>query len=96
MSTFCFVGLACVADALEDGEDRQVIKDTDGSSPRAKIRACSISDPYILIFREDDTIGLFVAADARRIRRKDMSPMGEKVFSLRTLSHLLVVDDTSQ
>ena len=48
--------------------------------PRAKIKSCSICDPYVLIFREDDTIGLFIGETTRgKIRRKDMSPMGEKV-----------------
>jgi hypothetical protein len=58
-----------------------VIKDVEGGAPRARIRTCSVSDPYVLILREDDTIGLFVAADTKKIRRKDMSPMGDKVLS---------------
>lgn len=57
-----------------DGTERQVIKDIESSSSsttsksatnttgaRPPIRACAISDPYILILREDDTMGLFVA-----------------------------------
>jgi cleavage and polyadenylation specificity factor subunit 1 len=52
----------------------------DGNVPRPKIKACSICDPFVLIFREDDTIGLFIGEMERgKIRRKDMSPMGEKV-----------------
>ena len=52
----------------------------DGNMTRPKIRACSISDPFILILREDDTLGLFVGeAERGKIRRKDMSAMGEKV-----------------
>lgn len=48
--------------------------------PRPKIRYCSISDPFILIIREDDSLGLFIGEPERgKIRRKDMSPMGEKV-----------------
>ena len=48
--------------------------------PRPRIRYCSICDPFILIIREDDSIGLFVGeAERGKIRRKDMSPMGEKV-----------------
>jgi len=48
--------------------------------PRPKIRACSISDPFVLILREDDSIGLFIGETERgKIRRKDMSPMGDKV-----------------
>ena len=63
-----------------DGTERQIIKDMDGTIPRPKIRACSISDPFVLIFREDDTIGLFIGETERgKIRRKDMSPMGDKV-----------------
>jgi cleavage and polyadenylation specificity factor subunit 1 len=66
--------------SLTDGAERQIIKDMDGNVPRAKIRACSICDPFVLIFREDDTIGLFIGETERgKIRRKDMSPMGEKV-----------------
>ncbi|GJJ10703.1 hypothetical protein Clacol_004930 [Clathrus columnatus] len=62
-----------------DGTERQVIKDMDGNMTRPKIRACGISDPFILILREDDTLGLFVGeAERGKIRRKDMSAMGEK------------------
>ncbi|KAF8631110.1 hypothetical protein AX17_005155 [Amanita inopinata Kibby_2008] len=62
-----------------DGTERQVIKDVDAANPRPKIRACSISDPFVLVFREDDTIGLFIGETERgKIRRKDMSPMGDK------------------
>lgn len=48
-----------------DGTERQVIKDVESSfsasaAPRANIRSCSISDPYVLIVREDDTMGLFI------------------------------------
>ncbi|THH10614.1 hypothetical protein EW145_g1206 [Phellinidium pouzarii] len=63
-----------------DCSERQCIKDMDGVVKRPKIRFCSISDPFVLIIREDDTIGLFVGdAERGRIRRKDMTPMGEKV-----------------
>lgn len=34
---------------------------TTTTGTRPPIRACAISDPYILILREDDTMGLFVA-----------------------------------
>jgi cleavage and polyadenylation specificity factor subunit 1 len=55
--------------------------------PRPKIRACSISDPFVLIIREDDSIGLFIGETERgKIRRKDMSPMGDKVHSLISMS----------
>jgi hypothetical protein len=48
--------------------------------PRPKIRGCSISDPFVFIVREDDSIGLFIGETERgKIRRKDMSPMGDKV-----------------
>ncbi|KAI5121116.1 hypothetical protein M0805_002789 [Coniferiporia weirii] len=63
-----------------DCTERQCIKDMDGVVKRSKIRYCSISDPFVLIIREDDTLGLFVGdAERGRIRRKDMTPMGEKV-----------------
>lgn len=62
-----------------DGNERQVIKDMDGTMPRPKIRACSISDPFVIVIREDDSIGMFIETDKGRIRRKDMSPMGDKV-----------------
>ncbi|ESK98097.1 cleavage and polyadenylation specific protein [Moniliophthora roreri MCA 2997] len=76
-----------------DGTERQIIKDMDGHTPRAKIRACSISDPFVLIFREDDSIGLFVGETERgKIRRKDMSPMGEK--SSRYLTGCFFTDST--
>ncbi|KZT07933.1 uncharacterized protein LAESUDRAFT_724410 [Laetiporus sulphureus 93-53] len=62
-----------------DGSERQSIKDWDGNVPRPKIRYCSICDPFVLIIREDDSIGLFIGEIERgKIRRKDMSPMGEK------------------
>jgi cleavage and polyadenylation specificity factor subunit 1 len=67
---------------LEDGTERQIIKDLDGSMPRPKIRACSICDPFVLVIREDDSIGLFIGETTGkvRVRRKDMSPMGDKVI----------------
>ena len=69
-----------------DGTERQIIKDADGNMPRPKIRACSISDPFVLIIREDDSIGLFIGETERgKIRRKDMSPMGDKVRLLISL-----------
>ena len=69
-----------------DGTERQSIKDTDNNNnPRAKIRTCSICDPYVLIIREDDTIGLFIETERGKMRRKDMSPMGEKVGVLRIM-----------
>ncbi|KAJ6481684.1 CPSF A subunit region-domain-containing protein [Mycena sanguinolenta] len=61
-----------------DGAERQIIKDVDGSMPRPKIRACSIFDPYVIVIREDDSIGMFIETDRGRIRRKDMSSMGDK------------------
>jgi len=76
----------------QDGSERQIIKDMDGSLPRAKIRSCSICDPFVLILREDDSIGLFIGETERgKIRRKDMSPMGDKVFLVScTLFQLLI------
>jgi hypothetical protein len=59
----------------------------EGNNQRPKIKYCSICDPFVFILREDDTIGLFIGEPERgKIRRKDMSPMGEKVCRyLRTL-----------
>ncbi|KAG9227086.1 hypothetical protein CCMSSC00406_0008286 [Pleurotus cornucopiae] len=76
-----------------DGSERQVIKDLDGNLPRPKIRACSICDPFVLIFREDDSIGLFIGETERgKIRRKDMSAMGDKTS--RYLTGCFFVDTT--
>lgn len=76
-----------------DGTERQIIKDMDGNMPRPKIRACSISDPFVLILREDDSIGLFIGETERgKIRRKDMSPMGDK--SSRYLAGCFYIDST--
>ncbi|KAF8156589.1 CPSF A subunit region-domain-containing protein [Crassisporium funariophilum] len=76
-----------------DGTERQIIKDMDGNMPRPKIRACSISDPFVLIIREDDSIGLFIGETERgKIRRKDMSPMGDKTS--RYLTGCFYVDTT--
>ncbi|KAI0302807.1 CPSF A subunit region-domain-containing protein [Multifurca ochricompacta] len=62
-----------------DGTERQIIKDMEGNNQRPKIKYCSICDPFVFILREDDTIGLFIGEPERgKIRRKDMSPMGEK------------------
>ncbi|KAI0027906.1 CPSF A subunit region-domain-containing protein [Vararia minispora EC-137] len=62
-----------------DGTERQIIKDMDGNNYRPKIKYCSICDPFVLILREDETIGLFIGEPERgKVRRKDMSPMGEK------------------
>ena len=78
-----FISLKHITNHLlhwQDGTERQSIKDMDGNLPRPKIRACSISDPFVLIVREDDSIGLFIGETERgKIRRKDMSPMGDKV-----------------
>lgn len=87
MSLYCRVhGLRCDIEPKIDGTERQVIKDVDSSSsstvstPRARIRACSISDPYVLILREDDTMGLFIGEVSKgKLRRKDMSMLGGKV-----------------
>jgi cleavage and polyadenylation specificity factor subunit 1 len=62
-----------------DGTERQIIKDMEGNNQRPRIKYCSICDPFVFILREDDTIGLFIGEPERgKIRRKDMSPMGEK------------------
>ncbi|KIM78173.1 hypothetical protein PILCRDRAFT_98438 [Piloderma croceum F 1598] len=75
---------------LEPG--KQKIQDLDGNMPRPKIRACSICDPYVLVFREDDTIGLFIDTERGKIRRKDMSPMGDK--SSRYVAGCFFTDST--
>ncbi|KAF7292889.1 Cleavage and polyadenylation specific protein [Mycena indigotica] len=75
-----------------DGTERQNIQDKDGSMPRAKIRSCSISDPYVIVIREDDSIGMFIDTDRGKIRRKDMSPMGDK--SSRYLTGCFFTDTT--
>ena len=87
ISSFCRRGTATLIPFFHaDGTERQIIKDADGNMPRPKIRACSISDPFVLIIREDDSIGLFIGETERgKIRRKDMSPMGDKVRSFVSL-----------
>ncbi|KIM33311.1 hypothetical protein M408DRAFT_152666 [Serendipita vermifera MAFF 305830] len=63
-----------------DGSEKQTVKDTDGNMTRPKIRSACIMDPYVLIVREDDTLGLFVGEPSRgKVRRKDMSAFGDKV-----------------
>ena len=63
----------------------------DGNMPRPKIKACSICDPFTLILREDDTIGLFIGETERgKIRRKDMSPMGDKVSCLYLIGDIIL------
>ncbi|PVF95861.1 hypothetical protein CPB86DRAFT_787660 [Serendipita vermifera] len=62
-----------------DGSEVDVIKDVDGKATGSKIRFGCVLDPYILILREDDTLGLFVGNPTRnKIRRKDMTPLGDK------------------
>ena len=81
-----------LADGSADGTERQSIKDLDGNAPRPRIKSCSICDPFILIIREDDTIGLFIGELERgKIRRKDMSPMGEKVLRTSMTVYLLLI-----
>ncbi|CAK5269347.1 unnamed protein product [Mycena citricolor] len=75
-----------------DGAERQIIKDMDANMPRPKIRACSILDPYAIVIREDDSIGMFIETDKGRIRRKDMSSMGDK--SSRYLTASFFADTT--
>ncbi|KAJ7057084.1 CPSF A subunit region-domain-containing protein [Mycena amicta] len=75
-----------------DGTERQNIQDKDGSMPRAKIRSCSICDPYVIVIREDDSIGMFIDTERGKIRRKDMSPMGDK--SSRYLTGCFFTDTT--
>lgn len=50
---------------------------------RPRIRSACIQDPFIVILREDDTLGLFVGEPAKlKLRRKDMSLLGDKVLQL--------------
>jgi cleavage and polyadenylation specificity factor subunit 1 len=65
---------------ISDGIERQTIKDMDKDTGaiRAKIRSCSIADPFILFIREDNTLGLFIG-EKGGVRRKDMTPLGNKV-----------------
>jgi cleavage and polyadenylation specificity factor subunit 1 len=82
-----------------DGTERQIIKDMEGNNQRPKIKYCSICDPFVFILREDDTIGLFIGEPERgKIRRKDMSPMGEKVrrFGVPLFRSLIVWWKTSR
>jgi len=52
----------------------------DGTTPRAKIKACSVADPYVLVIREDNSLGLFIGETGKgKMRRKDMSALGDKV-----------------
>lgn len=58
--------------------ERQLIMDVDGQKSRTRIKYASIVEPYILILREDDTLGLFCAAEnGRKLRRKNMAPLGD-------------------
>jgi hypothetical protein len=89
--------LSANAELTTDGTERQIIKDMEGNNQRPKIKYCSISDPFVFILREDDTIGLFIGEPERgKIRRKDMSPMGEKVglsFILHEIFHPYMLQD---
>jgi len=55
----------------------------DGTASRSRIKACSVLDPYVLIIREDETIGLYLGVESRgKLRRKDMTAMGDKASPL--------------
>ena len=46
---------------------------------RPRIRSASIYDPFIIILREDDTMGLFIGERSKsKLRRKDMSMLGDR------------------
>lgn len=65
---------------LKDGTEKQVIKDVDGNMTRPRIRYASICDPFVVILREDDTLGLFIGEPSKsKLRRKDMSMLGDRV-----------------
>ena len=55
-----------------DGTKRQSIKDMDGNLLHPKVWACSISGPFVLIVKEDNSIGRFMG-EAKKYRRKDVS-----------------------
>jgi hypothetical protein len=75
------VGLKRAPLNVTDGTERQIIPDMEANQYRPKIKYCSICDPFVFILREDETIGLFIGQPERgKVRRKDMSPMGEKVL----------------
>ncbi|KAF9059487.1 CPSF A subunit region-domain-containing protein [Rhodocollybia butyracea] len=64
------------------------------SNARARIRHCSISDPYVMILREDGTMGLFIGEAAKgKVRRKDMSMLGERLTS-KYVTGCFFVDQT--
>ena len=87
----CFINLDHESSSYSrfiDGSPRQKIQDLDGNLPRPKIKSCSICDPYVLVFREDDSIGLFIDTERGKIRRKDMSPMGDKARDLDNIAWL--------
>lgn len=93
MVPFWRLSLPFLTLSTEDGTERQTIQDMDGKMPRPKIRSCSISDPFVLILREDDSLGMFIGEpDRGKIRRKDMSPMGEKVRWVTITSHYPHID----
>jgi cleavage and polyadenylation specificity factor subunit 1 len=82
-SPFLASNIGCV-----DGSERQAIKDLDGTNPRSRIKACSIMDPYVLVLREDETLGLYIGEETRgKLRRKDMSAMGDKASHDWVFSH---------
>jgi len=62
-----------------DGTKRQSIKDMDGNLLHPKIQACSISSPFVLIVKEDDSIGPFMGETEHGNIGERMSPMGDKV-----------------
>lgn len=71
---------ACAKRLFIDGTEKQVIKDMDGNMTRPRIRYASIYDPCIVILREDDTMGLFIGEPSKlKLRRKDMSMLGDRV-----------------
>jgi cleavage and polyadenylation specificity factor subunit 1 len=47
---------------------------------RPRIRYACICDPFVVILREDDTLGLFIGEPSKsKLRRKDMSMLGDRV-----------------
>jgi cleavage and polyadenylation specificity factor subunit 1 len=64
----------------------------DGTIARPKIRACSVSNPFVLIFSEDDMIGLFIGeTEQGKIRQKDIPLMGDKVSQCCGVGNKIII-----
>jgi cleavage and polyadenylation specificity factor subunit 1 len=61
-----------------DDRERQTIKDTDGNMPRRNIRACSISDPFVLIIRAVVSPTRVTTHALNSCQRRKQRPMGAR------------------